>query len=1169
MPDAAGSLAIGAPEFPRAGILAGVPEGADALLLGAWAAAGHEILHVARDDARLAQLIDLLNFFAPSVETVALPAWDTLPYDRVSPNPEILAERAYLLAQLSRPRRPGAPGRVVATTVSAVLQRVPPRSEFESAPLMLRRGERAPTADLLAALARRGFARVGTVREPGEFAVRGGLVDLYPPGAATPFRLDYFGDALETIRTFDPITQMSIEVRDAIEIVPVSELVLDETRIARFRENYRAANPQDWRLDPLYAAISAGQRFIGMEHWLPLFFERLETLFHYLPGARVTLDHQADEAVAARLEQIEEYHAARREMAGKSRPGAAGEFVYRPVAAGSLFLGKAEWRRLLAERAVAAFSPFAAAPGAGDVVADAGFRRGLDFAEARRRADVNLFDAVGEALDGLRRRGSRVVIAAFTLGSRDRLADLLVEHRVEGIAKAASWAEIGAMPPSMAAVCALPLERGIVNERFAIVTEQDILGDRLARRAKRRRRSEAFVTELSSLQIGDLVVHEDHGIGRYDGLETLSVAGAPHDCLRIVYAGGDKLFLPVENIELVSRYGSDDATAQLDKLGGAGWQQRKSRIKKRIREIADKLLGLAARRQLKPGAILEAPAGLYDEFAARFPYAETEDQQRAIDDVIRDLAAGRPMDRLVCGDVGFGKTEVALRAALVAVMAGKQVAVVGPTTLLARQHHATFRERFHGLPIAIAQLSRLVTPKEAAETKRALAAGEIDIAIGTHALLGKSVTFKRLGLVIVDEEQHFGVAQKERLKELCADVHVLTLTATPIPRTLQMALTGVRDLSLITTPPIDRLAVRTFVLPYDPVVIREALHRELFRGGQVFYVCPRIEDLASVAESVRELAPEAKVQMAHGQMPSSELEGVMSRFYDRQFQILVSTNIVESGLDIPSVNTIVIHRADRFGLAQLYQLRGRVGRSKLRAYAYLTVPPQQPLGETATRRLEVMQTLDTLGAGFQLASHDMDIRGAGNLLGEEQSGHVREVGIELYQQMLEDAVAAAREAGAAGERTGDERWTPQIAVGIPVLIPESYVADLGIRLGLYRRLADLIDQADIDGFAAELVDRFGALPDEVRNLLDLVALKRLCLKAGVEKIDAGPKGAVVSFHGNRVAHPDRLVRFVGEEAGTVKLKPDHKLVYRRDWRDDAARVKGVQHLMRKLVAIAT
>ncbi len=1157
---------------PGALVVAGAPEGADALLLGAWAAAGRVLLHVARDDARLYRLIDHLRFFHPAVETLAFPAWDTLPYDRVSPNVEIMADRASVLARLAGPGPADGRGRIVITTVSAILQRVPPRPVFAGATLSFRRGGSLDLEKLTAFLTAHGFNRTGTVREPGEFAVRGGLIDLFPPGAAEPVRLDLFGQTIEAIRGFDPLTQKTTGTHESFSLAPVSELVLDEGRITLFRERYRTAHPQDWRNDPLYEAVSAGQRFIGMEQWLPHFYDGLETLFHFLPGAAVSMDYQAEQAVEARLELIADYYEARRSMAAGSKATAektaAGEFVYRPVQPGSLYLDKAEWKSRLAERRVAAFSPFAAPEGAAGVI-DAGYRQAPDFSAARNQGDVNLFDEVRKTLARYAREGARPVVAAFTAGSRARLAQLLREHGAADVHEVPDWASVLAAPRSAVSVAELALEHGILNSGVAIVTEQDILGERLVRRARKRRRADAFITELSSLQQGDLVVHEDHGIGRYDGLETLTAGGAPHDCLRLIYAGGDKLYLPVENIELLSRYGSEEGEAALDKLGGAGWQTRKARIKQRIREIADKLIAIAAQRQLKTADAVQSPPGAYDEFSAQFPYQETEDQQKAIEDVLADLASGKPMDRLVCGDVGFGKTEVALRAAFIAAMAGLQVAVVVPTTLLARQHTANFRGRFRGLPLKIGHLSRLAAPREVAETKRGLAEGTIDIVIGTHALLGKTVKFKRLGLVVVDEEQHFGVVQKERLKELRADVHVLTLTATPIPRTLQMALAGVRDLSLITTPPVDRLAVRTFVLPYDPVVIREAIQRELFRGGQIYYVCPRIEDLPYVSGEVRELAPEAKIATAHGQMAASELEDTMVKFVDGQIQILISTNIIESGLDIPNVNTIIVHRSDRFGLAQLYQLRGRVGRSKVRAYAYLTVPPNQALSEDAQRRLEVMQMLDTLGAGFQLASHDMDIRGAGNLLGEEQSGHIREVGIELYQQMLEEAVATARESGAAGIAPVEhDHWTPQISIGMPVLIPEGYVPDLNVRLGLYRRIADLIEARDIDSFAAELVDRFGPLPDEVRNLLDLVAIKRFCVTAGIEKIDAGPKGAVIAFRGNKFARPEKLVLFIKQQAGTMKVRPDQRIVYRRDWRDDRARLRGVNTLVKSVAALA-
>jgi transcription-repair coupling factor (superfamily II helicase) len=641
------------------------------------------------------------------------------------------------------------------------------------------------------------------------------------------------------------------------------------------------------------------------------------------------------------------------------------------------------------------------------------------------------------------------------------------------------------------------------------------------------------------------------------------VNGAPHDCLELQYDGG-KLFLPVENIELLTRYGADEGSTQLDRLGGAGWQSRKARMKARVREIAAELIRIAAERQLKSLPTIEAPQGLYDEFCARFPYQETEDQERAIADTIEDLAKGRPMDRLVCGDVGFGKTEVALRAAFAVAMSGEQVAVVVPTTLLARQHFRAFSERFKGFPIRLRQLSRFVDARDAREAKEGLATGDVNIVIGTHAVLAKGLTFSNLGLVIVDEEQHFGVGHKERLKALKADVHVLTLTATPIPRTLQLALSGVRDLSLITTPPVDRLAVRTFVTPFDPLVVREALLREHYRGGQSFYVCPRIADLHEAETFLRETVPEIKPAVAHGQMAASLLEDVMTAFYDRKIDVLLSTNIVESGLDIPTANTLIVHRADMFGLSQLYQLRGRIGRSKQRAYAYLTTPSDRKLTETAERRLQVLQSLDQLGAGFSVASHDLDIRGAGNLLGDEQSGHVREVGIELYQEMLEDAVSQLR----TGESEHAEQWSPQINIGTSVLIPESYVPDLTVRMALYRRLATLEGRSDIDRFAAELIDRFGHLPDEVKHLLEIVAIKALCRKAMIEKLDAGPKGATLSFRNNIFPNPVGLVRLIGQHQQTMKVRPDQKVVIVRDWPTPEARLKGTQTVLSQLAKLA-
>jgi transcription-repair coupling factor (superfamily II helicase) len=1145
------------PGRPGRRLIGGAPEGHDARVLAdlARAAGRAGLLHVAVDDARAARLADAVAFFAPELEVVVFPAWDCLPYDRVSPNPDIVGRRIEALTRLLEPA-PGA--RLVVATVNALLQRVAPRAALAGAGFRAAKGGRVDVDALMAFLARNGYVRSQTVREPGEFAVRGGIVDLFPPGTEEPLRLDLFGDELEAIRAFDPMSQRTTGERASVELGPMAELSLDEASVARFRAGYRERFGAVLDDDPLYEAVSAGRRHPGTEHWLPLFHERLETLFDYLPGAAVSLDDQAEAAADARFVQIGEFFEARRQLQSVERK--ADVPVYKPLPPDLLYPTRDELDALLAGRAVVALSPFA--PPEGVQAIDAGGRRGRDFADARTNPDVNVFDAVKEHLADVRKAGRRPVVAAWSAGSRDRLLSVLEGHGIPGLAAADDWPAVGRMAPGTAAVVVLGIEHGFVAGDAAVVTEQDILGDRLARPQRKKRRAQNFIAELSTLSEGDYVVHVDHGIGRYEGLETLVVSGAPHDFLRIVYEGGDRLYLPVENLELLSRYGSEDTAAQLDKLGGTAWQSRKARVKKKLKDMAEALLRIAAERELRTAPPATAPEGLFDEFCARFPYVETEDQLRAIEEVLDDLSSGRPMDRLVCGDVGFGKTEVAMRAAFCAAMSGMQVAVVVPTTLLARQHYRNFHARFQGLPLRVEQLSRLVSAKDASAVKAGLADGSVDIVVGTHALLSKAISFKRLGLVIVDEEQHFGVKQKERLKELRTDVHMLTLTATPIPRTLQMALSGVRELSLIATPPVDRLAVRTFVLPYDPVVVREALMREHFRGGQSFYVCPRIEDLPRLHDRLAELVPELKVVTAHGQMAASQLEEVMGAFDQGRYDVLLSTNIVESGLDIPNANTLIIHRADLFGLAGLYQLRGRIGRSKVRGYAYFTYAPRTVLSQTAQQRLHVIETLDSLGAGFQLASHDMDIRGAGNLLGEEQSGHIKEVGVELYQHMLEEAVAAARGGLLPGQ--GEERWTPQINLGTSVLIPEGYVADLDVRLSLYRRLADLEDQQEIDAFAAELVDRFGKLPPEVENLLEVMAIKQLCRQARVERVDAGPKGAVLAFRENAVERPDRLLAFVQKQAGTVKLRPDSKLVLTRAWDDPAQRVRQMRRFVRDL-----
>jgi transcription-repair coupling factor (superfamily II helicase) len=943
--------------------------------------------------------------------------------------------------------------------------------------------------------------------------------------------------------------------------MPASEALLDEDSIKRFRGRYREAFGATATGDPLYEAVSDGRRLAGMEHWLPLFEDKLATLFDHLGDDAVMVrDFGSSAAADQRFEAIDDYFA-NRQKAMVAQPGS-----YRPIEPAALYLNPDEWQGAIDAQPVHLATPFAA-PESGKSL-DFAVEGARDFAPERAQ-NANIYEAVVKHAAKLKKGGHRVILASYSPGARERLGNLLADHGLKHATHVETWqAALGAADKTQAALIVLPLDHGFTTPDVALLTEQDMLGDRLVRRRKRRKQADAFLNELATLSPGDFVVHVDHGIGRYQGLTQVPVARTPHDCVAISYAGGDKLYVPVENLEVLSRYGAESDGVTLDRLGGEAWQRRKSAMKERIREIAHELIKTAAERALRPAEVIEADSGSYPAFADRFPYEETDDQDRAIDDVLGDLSAGKPMDRLVCGDVGFGKTEVALRAAFVAAMAGMQVALVCPTTLLARQHFNTFVERFQGFPLNIGRLSRLVPAREAKETKQGVTDGKIDIVIGTHAILAKGIDFKRLGLVIVDEEQRFGVTHKERLKALKTDVHQLTLTATPIPRTLQMAMSGLRELSVIQTPPVDRLAVRTYVMPWDPVVLREALLREHYRGGQSYFVTPRIADLPDIETFLREEVPEIRYVVAHGQMAPTEVEERMSAFYDRRYDVLLSTTIVESGLDIPSANTLIVHRADRFGLAQLYQLRGRVGRGKIRAYAYMTTPADTSITDTAEKRLKILSDLDSLGAGFQLASHDLDIRGAGNLLGDEQSGHIKEVGFELYQSMLEEAILEAKAGGRRDELQRDE-FSPTITVDVPVMIPEEYVPDLDLRMGLYRRINELDSAEQIEGFAAELIDRFGKLPPPTEHLIRLIEIKLNAKKACVSKIETGPRGAVVTFHNDAPPDVPALLGYVQKIGASAKLRPDSKLVIARDWTDPKQRLNGALQLSRGLAKLAT
>ncbi|WP_068076420.1 transcription-repair coupling factor [Novosphingobium lentum] len=1143
--------------------LASIARGAQPLVLGDLARAarmkpaGGRVVFIAPDEAAMRGVADTAHFFAPDLEVIEFPAWDCLPFDRASPALSVSARRLSALQRLQH--KPDGP-QLLVTTINALLQRVQTPFRVRESTRLLKPGMEIGRDSLISLLQRQGYSRTDTVVDSGEYAVRGSIFDIVPTGLDHGLRLDFFGDELETLRLFDPATQRSVQPVETHLLLPASEALLDEDSIKRFRGRYREKFGASATSDPLYQAVSEGRRLAGMEHWLPLFEDRLVTLFDHLgEGDVVVIDGAAAKAAETRIADIADYHDARIDSARKS-PGS-----YRPLGEHALYLAEDELARALTGWPVHRTTIFAEPESR--AVIDFGFSSARDFTPERAQG-ANIYEAAAKYLSSVAATGRKAIIAAYTTGSRSRLAALLGDAGKAAPLLAENWQEaLGLAAKGKPVTLVLPLEEGFASAEIELLTEQDILGDRLVRRKKKRKDADAFLAELSALNPGDLVVHMDHGIGRYEGLEAIKVGASPHDCVQLTYAGNDKLYIPVENLDVLSRYGSDSEGVGLDRLGGEAWQRRKAKMRERILEMAGQLMATAAKRALRQGEVFAVDPASYGPFVDRFPWDETDDQDRAIDDVLGDLVDGKPMDRLVCGDVGFGKTEVALRAAFVAAMAGSQVAVIAPTTLLARQHFSNFVDRFAGFPLNIGRLSRLVPAKEAAETREGLEKGTIDIVIGTHALLSKSIHFKRLGLVIVDEEQRFGVTHKEKLKELKADVHVLTLTATPIPRTLQMAMSGLRELSTIQTPPVDRLAVRTYVMPWDDMVMREALLREHQRGGQSFIVVPRIADMPDLEEWLRTTVPEVTSVSAHGQMSPTEVEDRMGAFYERKYDVLLSTTIVESGLDIPSANTIVIHRADRFGLAQLYQLRGRVGRGKLRAYAYLTYPETQALSEVAEKRLKVLGDLDSLGAGFQLASHDLDIRGAGNLLGDEQSGHIREVGFELYQSMLEDAILAAK-AGDIGLAREREALSPQITVDAPIMIPEDYVPDLAVRMALYRRMNDAEGADAVEALAAEMIDRFGPLPVPTQNLLKLIEIKRQAIEAQIAKIDVGLKGALVSFHNDDFPDPTGLIAYVERLQGTAKLRPDNKLVISRVWGNADARLNGLIQLTKGLSTIA-
>jgi transcription-repair coupling factor (superfamily II helicase) len=1128
------------------------------------------VLCVTHHDKDLVQLTRAASFFLPELPVISFPAWDCLPYDRAAPNRSILAARSAALTEILYHVQKKQPF-VVLTTANAFVQKLPPAQLFSKGSLRMAVGEDISHDILTHFLTDYGYRRAAKVMEAGEYALRGNIIDIFPAGSTTPYRLDLFGETIETITPFEVMSQRSHGAAQShLPLCPTSELQLNSETIAHFRKKYLTHFGTPHPADSLYHHITEGQYAIGAEHYLPFFYESMTSLPDLIPTAKIILDAGVHTTLKERIEMIEDYYQARLTHANQHKKSAP-DSPYHPVPPHLHYITLPEMEQRFAMREAMQLSPFDAP---NTQAATLHTRPARNIAAAIKTTGDSPFAYLSQEM--LRTPQQAIVIAGNTHGSMERLTHILQEAGLHPTITH-DWREIQRAKEGLFLI-ELELTRGFTLQQNAsspitFYSEEDMLGRRIIQVRKRRHDAQTFMNEAASFEIGEVLVHRDHGIGRFAGLVTVEVGAARHDCLQLLYQGNDKLFLPVENMELISRHGGELSDHELDKLGAGNWQARKAAYREKLRLTAEELLSIAAARELSTAQSLQPHPDAYADFANQFPYDLTEDQESAIEDVLQDMAGSKPMDRLICGDVGFGKTEVALRAAFAAAadtLRPQQVAFIAPTTLLARQHYHHVKERFANTGLNVAQLSRIVPAKQAKQIREDLTTGKIDIVVGTHALLAESITFSRLGLLIIDEEQRFGVKQKEKLKKLKSNIHVLTMSATPIPRTLQMSLSGVRDLSLITTPPVDRLAIRSFVQPFDPIVLREAMMREMHRGGIVFYVTPRIADLDQLRVNIMEMIPHARLCIAHGQLPPSELDSLMNDVYDGKYDILLSTSIIESGIDIPSANTIIINRADKFGLAQLYQLRGRVGRGKVRAYAYFTMPHHNALTPQAMRRLEVMQSLDTLGAGFTLASHDMDIRGFGNLVGDEQSGHVKEVGIELYQQMLADAVKEARAKALLHKEdmlpdTGED-WSPQLSLGLPIFIPEEYVEDLSLRLSLYRRASLLQSEADIESFAAELSDRFGAIPPTCEYLFTVLAMKLHCKQLGIARIDTGPKGAVIAFREGAIARPEALLGFIHRHKNTMKLRADQTLFYGIEWRDDAHKLECIKQLLGQLAS---
>ncbi|MBD8882083.1 transcription-repair coupling factor [Rhodanobacter sp. 7MK24] len=1140
------------------------PHGSSRALLLAEAARSHEGLLVAvtRDTQRASALEDELRIFAGDLPVLHFPDWETLPYDAFSPHPEIVSQRIATLYRL-----PGVKRGVLVVPVATLMQRIAPRSHITGSGLAVAKGQKFDLAAEQRRLEAVGYRNVPQVAEPGDFAVRGALIDIFPMGAAEPYRVELFDDEVESIRSFDPETQRSAQPVEKVELLPAREFPLTEQAAKDFRSALRERFPIDVRRCPLYQDMKEGVTPGGIEYYLPLFFPMKSPRMDVrgvaegpLTGTATLFDYLADDALIVLGEGSGEASEGFWTQTGERYDQRAHD-IERPVLPpGELYLSPEQLREQLNKRLRVEMVDSGHAH-----AVDAGTQPAPELPLSRKGEEPGT--SLRHFLESYR---GRVLVAADSAGRREALLETLAGAGLKP-AQTENWQRFispqPGSPEEKFAITIAPLEQGFALKQpiLTVLTERELFGERV-RSERRRRRGAArdpdtIIRDLTELSIGSPIVHVDHGVGRYQGLLSMELGGMEGEFLVIEYAKGDKLYVPVAQLGLVSRYsGTAPELAPMHSLGGDAWERARKKAAEKVRDVAAELLAIYAQREARGGVSLPIDRLLVEEFGASFPFEETPDQEQAIAAVLGDLAAPRAMDRVICGDVGFGKTEVALRAAFAAATAGKQVAVLVPTTLLAQQHYRNFADRFADWPVKVDVLSRFKSTKEVNDALKRLADGQIDVIVGTHKLLQPDIKFKNLGLVVVDEEQRFGVRQKEQLKKLRAEVDLLTMTATPIPRTLNMAMSGLRDLSLITTPPAHRMAVRTFISAWDPATIREAFQRELQRGGQVYFLHNEVESIERTARELEELIPDARIGVAHGQMAERELERVMADFHRQRFNVLVCTTIIETGIDIPTANTIIIDRADRFGLAQLHQLRGRVGRSHHRAYAYLIVPDRKSITADAEKRLEALASLEELGAGFTLATHDLEIRGAGELLGDEQSGQIQEIGFGLYTELLDRAVRALKSGKVPDFDLSSEHET-EVELHLPALIPDDYLPDVHTRLTLYKRIASARNEDALRDLQVEMIDRFGLLPEPSKTLFALSSLKLMATPLGIRKLDFGPNGGRIVFRDKPEVDPMAIIKLIQSLPRVYKLDGQDKLRVTLDLPGASERIRSAQEVL--------